>query len=369
MLKNCMGIINLDENEDRIRELTRNRSLASIPIAGRYRIIDFILSNMTNAGIDNIGIFTKMQSRSLMDHLGNGRPWDLNRKIDGLRTFNFAHINPEIDDIYNFSSNIEYFYKSKQEYIILSSSYMICNIDFKKAVDFHQNSENDVTVIYKKVVNADKNFLLCEVLNIDDDGRLQSVGKNIGNMQDANICMEMYIMKKDLFIELVREGVTTGNFRKIKNAIYNSLDRYRVGTYEFKGYLRCINSLKAYYKTSMELLNHGIRKQLFLDERPVYTKASDEVPARYYENSDVKNSIIGNGCIIEGNIENSIIFRKVKVGKGVVLKNCIVLQNGIIGNGSKLTNIITDKYVEIAPGKELKGDEDIPLVVEKKRIL
>ncbi len=369
MLKNYMGIINLDENEDKIRELTRNRPLASIPIAGRYRIIDFILSNMTNAGIENIGIFTKMKSRSLMDHLSNGRPWDLNRKINGLRVFNFTNTDPNNDDIYNFSNNLEYLYKCRQENVILSSSYMICNIDFKEAVKYHEQSGNDITVIYKKVKDANENFLCCETLNINECDRLLSVGKNIGSKKEANICMEMYIMKKDLFVEIIKECVSTGKYRKVKNAIYNSLDKYKVGTYRFEGFLRCINSLKAYYSTSMELLDHKVNKELFSGVRPIYTKTNDEVPARYTESSDVSNSIIGNGCFIEGTVENSIIFRKVNVGKGAVLRDCIILQNCVIGENSSLSNIITDKYVEIDAEKQLKGDKDIPLVVEKEMTL
>lgn len=367
MHKKCMGIINLDENEDRIKQLTRDRPLASIPLAGRYRIIDFILSSMTNAGIENVGIFTRMQSRSLMDHLGNGRPWDLDRKIGGLRVFNFTGLEPSIDDIYIFANNIDYLYRCSQEYVIFASSYMICNIDFREAMEYHTDSGNDITVIYKRVDDADGHYLLAETLGIDRHGRVVSVGRNIGDSKDASICMEMYIMKRDLLIDIIRGCITTGKFRKVKNAIYNSLEEYRVGAFEYKGYLRCINSLESYYKTSMELLDHNIYRLLFLSNRPIFTKTGDEVPARYLKGSSVKNSIIGNGSLIEGSVENSIIFRKVHVGKGAAIKNSIILQGSIIGEGSKLTNIITDKYTEIAPDKELKGDEEIPLVVEKRR--
>lgn len=150
-MKDCLGIINLDENEEKILELTAHRLLGALPIAGRYRVIDFVLSNMTNSGIENIGIFTKNKSRSLVDHLTNGRPWDLNRKKDGLRVFNFGDFNPQYDDVHNFLDNIDFFEKSKREYVLLSPSYMVCNIDYNDLMKYHKESGNDVTVVYKNI--------------------------------------------------------------------------------------------------------------------------------------------------------------------------------------------------------------------------
>jgi glucose-1-phosphate adenylyltransferase len=365
MLKSCLGIVNLDENEDKITELTRSRPLASIPIAGRYRIIDFILSNLTNAGIKSIGIFSKMQSRSLMDHLSNGRPWDLNRKIDGLRFFNFTTTEPHTDDITNFSNNLEYLYRARQEYVILASSYMICNIDFKDVLNKHIKSGYDITMVYKKTEDSDMNFSNCEVLNIDKEGNVLSIGKNIGNQKNVNIGMGMYIMKKELLINIINECVSIGRYRKVKSYIYNHLDKLKVRSHEFTGYLACINSLKSYYKASMDLLNNEINKELFSQESPIYTKTNDEVPVIYSKDCVVKNSIIANGCLIEGVVENSIISRRVKISKGAVVKNCVIFQNCTIGENAKISNIITDKYVNIGYNKELTGDITIPLVVEK----
>ncbi|WP_446898089.1 glucose-1-phosphate adenylyltransferase subunit GlgD [Clostridium sp. LBM24168] len=366
MYENFMGIINLDENEDNIRELTRNRPLASVPIGGRYRVIDFILSNMTNSGIENIGIFTKMESRSLIDHISNGRPWDLNRKIEGLRVFNFTDRNPNFDDIYNFSKNMSYFRKSKEEYVIIAPSYMVCNIDLEKAMKFHMESKNDITIIYKEVTNADINFIHCETLNINDKAEVVSVGRNIGINKKANICMEMYMMSKNIFMDIVNECISIGSYRKLKQHIYSCLDNLNVGTFKFEGYLSCINSIKAYYRTSMELLKHNVMKELFSNDRPIYTKTNDEVPSKYSQWSDVKNSIVGNGCFIEGKVENSIISRRVTISRNAVLENCIVLQNCSIGKNVKLEYVILDKNSSIKDGRQLKGDEDMPIVIENQ---
>jgi glucose-1-phosphate adenylyltransferase len=369
VLKDYMGILDLNEKEENIRNLTRNRTVASIPMAGRYRVIDFVLSNMVNAGITNVGVFTKSKSRSLIDHLSGGKPWDLDRKREGLFVFNFGNGNPSLEDVEMFRNNIDYLHLSKEKHIILSSSYMICNIDYEEAVKFHEKSGKSITAIYKKADNCTTAFIDCDVLNIDDSGRVVSVGKNIGVQNINNICMEMFIMKKDTFIELVYKCVTTGAFRKVTHAIYRNLEEYDVAAYEFKGYLECINTIKSYYITNMDCLDPKVNKELFFNNGLIYTKVKDEAPTKYSEDSVVSNSLIANGCVIEGTVENSIIFRRVNVKKGAVIKNCIIMQNCDIGEDARLTNIITDKNVAIGKGKKLKGDKQLPLVIEKEPIL
>lgn len=368
-MKNYIGIINLDENEDRIRELTRIRPLASVPMAGRYRIVDFVLSNMTNAGIENIAIFSKNKSRSLVDHLSNGRPWDLHRKRDGLRIFNFGEEDPVYDDVHTFANNMEFFKYSKQDYVVLSSSYMICNIDLTEVMKFHEKNVNDITVVYKTVNSADKSFIDCDVINVDSDNNIISVGENIGSAKEANINMEIFLMRKDLFIEIIYECIKTGLDKKVKKCIYRNLDKLKVKAYKFDGYLSCINSLEAYYKANMDLLNVRINNELFFDNGPIYTKSKDEGPTKYTKDSNVVNSIIANGCYIEGTVENCIISRRVHIHKDAHLKDCIILQNSIINPHAKLQNVITDKCANITKGEELKGAKNCPLVIERVKIM
>ena len=209
-MNNCIGIINLDENDQKINELTRHRTLASLPIAGRYRVIDFVLSNMTNSGVESIGLFTKNKSRSLMDHLTNGRPWD--------------------------------------------SSYMICNINYNEVLDYHREQENDITIVYKNVKDCKENFTDCEVLNLNEDSRVISIGENISYRSNSNINMEMYIMKKSLFIDIIYKSIKSGMYRKVKHYISDNISNLKVGGYEFKGYLACVNSIKSYYDANMDFL-------------------------------------------------------------------------------------------------------------------
>ena len=367
-MKDCLGIINLDENEEKILELTAHRLLGALPIAGRYRVIDFVLSNMTNSGIENIGIFTKNKSRSLVDHLTNGRPWDLNRKKDGLRVFNFGDFNPQYDDVHNFLDNIDFFEKSKREYVLLSPSYMVCNIDYNDLMKYHKESGNDVTVVYKNIKqHSEDKFVDCQVLNLNENSRVIGVGENIGLKSTTNISMEMYIMKTDLFIDIVYKSIKSGMHRKVKDYINANIDSLNVGAFEFTGYLACINSIKAYFDANSDFLNEKVNKELFYSKSPIYTKPKDECATQYTECSNVVNSIIANGSYIEGTVKNCVIGRKVYIGKDTVLENCVILQNSVIGEKVSMKYVITDKGTVIRDGEEVKGLESNPVIIPKKK--
>lgn len=366
-MNNCVGIINLDENESRMGELVRNRSLAAIPIAARYRIVDFILSNMTNSGIECIGIFAKNKSRALIDHLKNGRPWDIHRKRDGLKVFNFGYGDLDFEDVHNFSDNIEFIKYSRKKYVMLAPSYMICNIDYNKVLDKHVKSRNEITVVYKNINNADRDFINCNILNIDGQERLLSVGENTGSEYTAKVNMEMYIMSTALFIDIVEESIRSGMYRKIKEFISSNLNKIKVGGYEFTGYLACINSLNSYYSFNMDLLKKRVNRELFFEGMPIFTKTKDESPTHYTEKSSVKNSIIANGCYIEGEVKNSVIGRRVYIAKGAKVENCIILQNTVIGQNATLSRVIADKGSDIKAGESYIGSERWPVVIKDNK--
>lgn len=356
-MNNCVGIINLDENESRMGELVRNRPLAAMPIAARYRLVDFVLSNMKNSGIECIGVFAKNKSRALIDHLKNGRPWDLHRKRDGLKVFNFGYEDPAFDDVHSFSDNIEFIEYSRKKYVILAPAYMLCNIDYNKVLDKHIKNRNEITVVYKNINNADRDFVNCDILNIDNFERLLSVGENTGSEYTAKVNMEMYIMSTELFIDIVEESIRSGMYRKIKQFINSNLDKIKVGGYEFIGYLACINSLNSYYLFNMDLLNKKINSEVFFKGMPIYTKTKDESPTHYAEKSNVKNSIIANGCYIEGEVKNSVIGRRVYIAKGAKVENCIILQNTVIGENATLSRVIADKGSAIKASEKYIGSE------------
>lgn len=376
MKKQCMGLINLDKKGNpNINILNYARPLASTPIAGRYRIIDFVLSNMVNSGITNVGIYAKEKYRSLTDHLGSGKDWDLSRKKGGLYIFspeNTKYNNNygfRSGDVYSILANIDYIERSTEEYILIAPGYMLCSMDYKDAIKYHQESKNDITVLYKHVDNADDDFLSCMTLNIDNNNRVLNIGTNIGAFPSANISMETYIMKRTDFIKCIYKIASLGTHAYFEDYIKKELPNIQVGAYEFKDYLKCINSIQSYAQCSKEMLKKEVSTELFNSERKIFTKDKSQAPTIYMKNADVRNSFVATGCKIDGTVENCTLFRKVEIGKGAKIKNCVIMQNCKIDPGVVLENVIFDKNVRISKDKELKGDKDYPMVIEKNQKL
>ncbi len=372
MRNECMGLINLDKKgSPSISKLSYARPISSIPIAGRYRVIDFILSNMVNSRMTNVGIYAKEKYRSLTDHLGSGKDWDLSRNHGGLCILSPENTKYQNQyegrngDIYTILANIDYIEKSEEEYILIAPSYMLCNIDFSEVIEHHKKSNNDITVVYKNIDNANKDFKGCLTLNLDNNNRVINIGSNLGTFPRANIFMEMYIMRRTDFISCIYEMVNVGTYSYFQDYITQEVNNIQIGGYEFTGYLKCINSIQSYYEVSKDLLNPEIAKELLYSNNKIFTKEKNQAPTIYKDNANVKNSFIASGCVIDGVVENSIIFRKVHVGKDTVIKDSIIMQNCIIDSDVVLNNVILDKNVTISEGKELRGDENYPMVLEK----
>ena len=372
MRNECMGLINLDDRKNsNINQITYARPIASTPVGGRYRIIDFVLSNMVNSGFTNVGIFAREKYRSLTDHVGSGKDWDLSRKKGGLFVFSPENTkNKNIysnkkGDIYNIFANIDYIEKSDEEYILVAPSYMICNIDYKKAIDYHKKSGNDITIIYKNVDCADIDFEGNSTLDIAENNRVISIGSNIGAFNNANISMEIYIMKRLDFIDHVYSLVSRGSCSYLQDFISEVVNRLNVGAYEYTGYLKCVNSVKSYFEVNKELLSFDVAEELLYSNRKIFTKEKNQSPTIYAEDANVENSFVASGCIIEGTVKNSILFRKVHVKEGAVIENAVIMQNCIIEKDANLNNVIFDKNVNISEGKILQGDENYPVIIEK----
>ena len=371
MRSECVGIINLDDRKDRnMNQLTNVRPIGSLPIAGRYRVIDFSLSNMVNSGINNVGIFAKEKYRSLTDHIGSGKQWDLSRKTGGLFIFSPENTKDRnkypyrSGDIYNILANIDYIEKCEEEYILIAPSYMVGNIDYTKFIEYHKESNNDITILYKNVDNADSDFLETSTLNIDSD-RVINIGTNLGTIKNANVSMEIYIMKRTDFINFIYKCVSEGSYSYIEDFIGESVNKLKIGAYEYKGYLKCINSIKSYYSMKDELLQEDIAEELLYSDRKIFTRERNQSPTVYSDSANVENSFVATGCVIEGTVKNSIIFRKVHVKEGALIENSIIMQNCIIEKDAQLQNVIFDKNVYISEGKELKGDIEYPVVIGK----
>jgi glucose-1-phosphate adenylyltransferase len=277
-------------------------------------------------------------------------------------------------------NNIEYLYRSKETKVILTSSTMVCNIDFRKVAKFHEESGKDITIVYKKVKTDNQSFLNCNVLSIGKNHMVSSVGKNIKMSQIPckknivsdgyeNISMETILLDKEIYINMLNDCIKTGHWDSIYDCIYKNVQDLNVNAYEFKGYLSYIDSIHSYYKANMDILDVNINKELFFNNGLIYTKIMDESPTKYSEDSEVNNSLIANGCLVEGKIKSSVISRRVIVHEGAEIENCIIMQGCEIKANAKLSNVIIDKNNIIDENVELKGDINFPLVIEKKALL
>jgi len=369
MIKNYMGLLILNEKEIDIRGLTINRPLASIPIGGRYRIVDFVLSNMVNSGIVNIGAFVQSDSRSLIEHVGTGKPWGLDRNTNGLHLYQYSHSGMMTGDIKMINNNMAFFRKSYQENVIVSRSNMICKVDYNDVIKAHEESGKELTVIYKKIENADRDMLDSTMLFLDENGLLTGTGINLGGQRDANISMEMFLMSKEKLMEFMNMSMSKGIRETTFDMMYDYAHSNDVNTYEYKGYLRKIDSIYSYYNANMDMLKQEVLNELFYKNGRIYTKVKNDPPTKYSHHSDVCNSLLANGCIIDGTVRNSVLARQVKIKKGAVVENSILLQGCVIEENVTLSNVILDKGVVVKKNSVLKGSTLYPYVIEKDSVI
>lgn len=375
MLRNTFGLIYAGEQNINLRELVYLRTVGALPVGGRYRAIDFILSNMVNSGIRNIGVIAQRSYHSLMDHLGSGKEWDLSRKNDGLFILppfssaeNMGTYRGLVDAI---KGVMGYISRSKQQYCILSGSYTIFNRTFDDMVEYHMDSGADITMLYNE---EEADFFKGERYNdvrlhLNVDGRVVDLEINATTSDSKKVGMDTYVMRKDLLEYLVEDCMSRGKYNFISDLLMGNLNRIKIMGYEHKGYVGRLHSVASYYKINMDFLNRDVQDHLFYSDNQIYTKIKDEVPAKYAKTSNVKNSLVANGCIIEGEVENSILFRGVYVGKGAKIKNSIIMQNSEIYNNSDLEYVILDKSVNIRQGRRLIGDEIFPVIIRKGAIV
>lgn len=368
MIRDTLGIIFAHNKIDAMRELTDTRTVASVPFGGRYRMIDFVLSSMVSSGIKNVGVVTKSDYYSLMDHLGTGKEWDLNRKRGGLSILP-PSISSKGDQLGEQDSKIavlmgiiDYIRSSDCKYVLLADANVVANIDYRDLLEKHIENQAYMTALYKANVYDSSKFKRNTFVDVSKDGRIRDVTINQDIQLHSNMLLGTYIIERDLLDFLICQCVAHNKFdfeRDIIQGMAESLDIYG---YEYSGYAERIDSVDAFFKANLELLNPEVRHVLFNSGHEILTKVHDEVPAEFRESASVKNSMIADGCIIEGTVENSIIFRNVKIKKGAVVKNCIIMQGTEIGEGASLEYCIADRLVSISKDATLRGAAEYPSV-------
>lgn len=374
MIKDVFGLIYAGEENYNLRELVLMRSVAALPVGGRYRVVDFPLSNMVNSGIRNVGIITQKNYQSLMDHVGSGKEWDLSRKTDGLFMLP-PFDNAENTGIYRgisdaIRSNLSYIKRASQPYCLLVGSSTVHTATYNHMLKMHLEKKADITILYNVEPGGENRERFHDLrLFTDEDGWVTEMDYNFKYSSSDKVGMEVYLIHKSLLEYVIDRSIAHGHFDFINDALMKNVKNLRIQAIEHKGYVGRLDSVNAYYNLNLDMLRPEVQKDLFYTNRPVYTKIKDEAPVKYGENAVVKNSLLANGCVIKGEVEDCMLFRGVRVGKGAKLKGCIIMQECDIDANCSLEYIIADKNCHIREGRRLVGDPNYPSIIRKGSVL
>ena len=359
-----IGILFAYVHEERVRELTESRVMASIPFGGRYRLVDFTLSNMVNSGVNKVGVITEENYQSLMDHLGSGKAWDLSRKREGLYLLPPFGADPRtMGTVAALASISRFLRNSHEDYVLLSDCDTVANIDLKAVYAFHDEKGADVTVVYRHGASPDTDRNT--VFTVDPDGTVRDVLVKRGSDPDCNYGIGMMLLRREKLLELVDDCMARNAYDLDRDLLQRHLKDLKICGYEFEGTAYTITSFESYFTANMALMDPKVRSSLFRQDRPIYTKVRDDMPSRYGLEAKVSNSLVADGCVIEGEVENCILFRGVKVGKGCKLKNCVIMQDSVIGEDTRLDYVVVDKQVPFEAGRTMSGHETYPVYVAK----
>lgn len=368
----AMGIIFPNSFDALVSKMVDLRLMASLPFASRYRLVDFVLSSMSNCGIDNVVILPNRNYLSLMDHIGNGREWDLTRKNGGVNIYPpFAENGSQLASgrVVALANILRMLKEQTEKYVVMSDSNFAANIDFNKIIKSHIETKADVTVVYKKQT-LPETFLKSDDVNQDiyysfdiEGGRIKEI--NVNPTEGVhNLSMNIFVVERELLIKLISEAYGHGLVHFTRDVLWAQRDTLNIQAYEYDGYVARILSINSYFDENMKLLKDENLDALFAGT-PIYTKVRDDNPTRYISGSKVRNAMVADGCLIEGEVENSILFRGVKVGKGAKVKNCILMQDTVIEAGAEIEYLITDKMVTISADKEMSGTDTYPVYIVK----
>ena len=368
------GLCLSDPHPDRACDGSKIRTLSASRFAGRYRLVDFMLSNMVNSKIYTIGMILNSHYQSLISHIGMGKEWDLARKSGGVTFFppyladERQSVNSELDGPLRRAA--EYIMEVKDEYIVLVDSSVVYNMDYRVAIENHKKSGADITAIYTKKVIAPGERENAVVFDISENGRIYGVNRATYSTEKQNVSLGAYVMRKGFFIHLTADEKNCGMLRFSRILLANALERLNVRVFEFTGYTSHISSIETFFNHNMEMLEAKNRDALFdFEGRRIFTNRRDSLPAKYGKQAEIKNSIIADGCQIDGTVINSIVCRNVRIREGAVVKNCILQDETLIERNTMLDCVITDRGVMISEYRSMMGSNSYPVYIERARII
>ena len=375
---NAIGIIFANLHERNIPELTRSRTVGSVPFGCRYRLIDFTLSNMVNSGITDIRVVTQYNYQSLMDHIGSGKDWDLARRSGGIKILppNMrANQNYQVgghsrlESLMGIAASLNHI---KEDYVIMADCDGICNIDLEDMLRDHIANDADITMVTKRMTLNGAISDTATIIDADETGRIVDMAMNPKYAEgEHDVALNIIIINTKYLQNIVQESIAHGFTSLTRDIMLRNKDERNYRVYHYDGAFATISSLEDYFATSMELItNTAFRSALFgIERRPVLTKVRNSAPTRYTDSSVVKNSLIADGCTIDGTVENCILFRGVKIGRGATVRNCILYQDTVVGENVFMNCVISDKNTVIRDGNVLSGHPTKPYFIEKNRML
>ena len=368
-MSRAFGIVNFAGNHIQVDGLQAYRPVGAFSFLGRYRVIDFPISNMSNSGIDTIQVYIRRKPRSLTEHLGTGRHYNINSKRGKLHIL-YTESNM-VSDIYNtdiaaYIENIDILNSVPYPYVVIAPSYMVYTADYSTLLKTHIESGADITLMYHSVDNAKEAFLNCDVLNLNKQKGVLSIEKNRGTAKNRTIFMDTYVMKRELFIELVYKAKKLSSMYTLPQIINVECDELDVRGISHRGYFATITDLKSYFDANLALMDFKNVQSLFNEDWPIYTRTNDSCPTQYFDTADVKRSIVCNGCLIEGTVENSVIGRGCIIKKGAVVKNCVLLSETEVGEDVYLENQVVDKHARIIHAKEIIAQSEKPGYIRRE---
>ena len=369
----ALGIIFPNSYDSLVPELVTERLMASIPFASRYRMCDFMISRMVHCGIDNISILVRKNYHSLMDHLGSGREWDLTRKNGGLNIVPpYAQKQVKVYEgrIEALESIRGYLKKQTEKYVIMTDSNIAVNFDFNDLLHAHIESGADATVVYRKqeipkplIKQSTEALDLYYALGVNGD-HVSKIYINPTEKGEMNFCLNIYVVERELLIRMIDDAFVHGYTSFVRDILERQIEHLDVRGYCYDGYVAEIHDMKSYFEENMKLLEEENLNALFSGNQ-IYTKIRDDNPTRYINGSKAKNVMVADGCVIEGEVENSILFRGVHIGKGAKVKNCVLMQDTVVEDNASVEYVITDKDVTITEGKSLTGNDSFQVFVAK----
>ena len=365
----AVGIILAGGNNRQMKELSRKRAISAMPVAGSYRSIDFALSNMTNSHIKKVAVFTQYNSRSLNQHISSSKWWDFGRKQGGLYVYP-PTITPENSDWYRGTAdalyqNIQFLRDSHEPYVVIAAGDGIYKLDYNKVLEYHISKKADITVVCKDMPESE-DVTRFGLVRTNEDGRIIEFEEKPMVSTSHTISCGIYVVRRRQLIELLEQCAEEERFDFVKDILIRYKNYKQIYAYKLDSYWSNINTVQAYYKTNMDFLDTDIRNHFFKEYPDIYTKVDDNPPAKYNQGSQVKNSLVASGCIINGVVENSVLFKKVFVGNNCVIRNSIILNDVYIGDNTVIENCIVESRDTIPAGKSYIGDPDhVKVIVEE----